>query len=225
MDTNIYPVTLGFDHAYVIKEQGTIMIDGGAPNQAKSFSKALENASIKPEEVKLIVLTHGHWDHIGSAKEIKELTGAKIAMHHREKHWLESSLKPMPPGATHWGHILGSIIKVFLPLVHIPAADVDVVLGDEEFSLADYGIQGKVVYTPGHSSGSVSVLLKTGDAFVGDMAMNKFPLRLSPGLPIFAEDREQLIKSWKQVLDQGVKTIYPSHGEPFPADIIREVLS
>jgi glyoxylase-like metal-dependent hydrolase (beta-lactamase superfamily II) len=224
MGANIYPVTLGFDHAYIIQDQGTIMIDGGAPKQAKAFSKALENASIKPEEVQLIVLTHGHWDHIGSAKEIKEITGGKIAMHQREKHWLESSLKPMPPGATTWGHIFGSIIKVFLPLIHIPATDVDVVLGDEEVSLAEYGIQGKVVYTPGHSSGSVSVLLETGDAFVGDMAMNKFPLRLSPGLPIFAEDWAQLMESWKQLLNQGVKTIYPSHGEPFPADIIREAL-
>jgi hydroxyacylglutathione hydrolase len=224
MDTSIYPVTLGFDHAYIIKAQGTIMIDGGAPKQAKSFSRALKNASINPQEVKLIVLTHGHWDHIGSANMIKEITGAKIAMHHREKHWLERSLKPMPPGATTWGHIFGSIIKVFLPLIHIPAADVDVVLGDEEFSLAEYGIQGKVVHTPGHSSGSVSVLLETGDAFVGDMAMNKFPLRLSPGLPIFAEDWEQLMKSWELLLDQGAKTIYPSHGEPFSADIIREAL-
>jgi len=225
MGSNIYPVTLGFDHAYIIQDQGTIMIDGGAPKHAKTFSKSLENLSIKPEEVQLIVLTHGHWDHIGSAKEIKEITGAKIAMHQREKHWLESSLKPMPPGVTTWGHIFGGIIKVFLPLIHIPAADVDVVLVDEELPLAEYGIQGKVVYTPGHSSGSVSVLLETGDAFVGDMAMNKFPLRLSPGLPIFAEDWAQLMSSWKQLLDRGVKTIYPSHGEPFSADIIREVLS
>jgi hydroxyacylglutathione hydrolase len=225
MGSNIYPVTLGFDHAYIVKDQGAIMIDGGAPKHAKTFSKSLENLSIRPEEVQLIVLTHAHWDHIGSAKEIKEITGAKIALHHREKDWLEGSLKPMPPGVTTWGHIFSSMVKVFLPLIHIPATDVDVVLGEEELSLAEYGIPGKVVYTPGHSSGSVSVLLETGEAFVGDMAMNKFPLRLSPGLPIFAEDWGQLIESWKQLLDQGVKTIYPSHGEPFSADIIRKVLS
>lgn len=225
MGIKIYPVTLGFDHAYILKEQGTIMIDGGSPKQAKAFSKALENVSVKPEEVQLIVLTHGHWDHIGSAKEIKEITGAKIAIHHREKEWLEKSLKPMPPGVTTWGHIFGRIIKVFLPLMRIPPTEVDVVLGDEEVSLAEYGITGKVVHTPGHSSGSVSVLLETGDAFVGDMAMNKFPLRPSPGLPIFAEDWEQLMESWKRLLAQGVKTIYPSHGEPFSADIIREALS
>ncbi|PQP34119.1 hypothetical protein C6A37_09425, partial [Desulfobacteraceae bacterium SEEP-SAG9] len=178
-----------------------------------------EKASIKPEEVKLIVLTHGHWDHIGSAKDIKEATGAKIAMHAKEKDWLEKSLKPQPPGVTLWGKIFINILKMFLPLIHIPATKVDVVLTDEAFSLADYGIPGKVIYTPGHSSGSVSILLETGDVFVGDLAMNKFPLRFSPGLPIFAEDWDKVIESWKMLLDQGAKTVYPAHGEPFSADI------
>jgi len=87
------------------------------------------------------------------------------------------------------------------------------------------GIPGKVIHTPGHSSGSVSILLETGEAFVGDMAMNKFPLRFSPGLPIFAEDGVKLNESWILLLDQGVKMVYPSHGEPFPADVIRKAIS
>jgi hydroxyacylglutathione hydrolase len=216
---------LGIDHCYIIKDKGAIMIDGGAPKKAKEFTKAIKKVSIKPEEVQLIILTHGHWDHIASAKEIREITGAKIALHHREKDWLENSLKPMPPGMTTWGHILGTIIGMFMPFVHIPGAHVDMVLEDEELSLGEYGIPGKVIYTPGHSSGSVSVLLETGDAFVGDLAMNKFPLCLSPGLPIFAEDWQKVEESWKFLLEQGAKTIYPAHGEPFSANIIRDALS
>ena len=80
MGMNIYPIPLGFDHCYIIQDKGTIMVDGGAPKKAKEFTKVVENLSIKPEEVQLIVLTHGHWDHIASAKEIKEITGAKIAI-------------------------------------------------------------------------------------------------------------------------------------------------
>jgi hydroxyacylglutathione hydrolase len=225
MGINIYPIPLGIDHCYIIKDKRAIMIDGGAPKKAKEFTKAIKKVSIKPEEVQLIILTHGHWDHIASAKEIREITGAKIALHHREKDWLENSLKPMPPGMTTWGHILGTIIGMFMPFVHIPGAHVDMVLEDEELSLGEYGIPGKVIYTPGHSSGSVSVLLETGDAFVGDLAMNKFPLCLSPGLPIFAEDWQKVEESWKLLLEQGAKTIYPAHGEPFSANIIRDALS
>ncbi len=225
MNTNIYPIPLGFDCCYLIQDEGIILIDGGAPGKAKDFEKKLEKISINPEDIQLIVITHGHWDHIASAKDIKELTGAKIAMHQNEKDWLEKSLKPLPPGVTTWGRIFGGILKLFMPLIHIPASNVDIVLGDEGLDLKEYGMPGRVIYTPGHSSGSVSVLLETGEVFVGDLAMNKFPLRLSPGLPIFAEDFLKVKDSWKLLLDQGAKTIYPAHGKPFSADIIRKALS
>lgn len=225
MTTNIYPIPLGADHGYIVQGKGVIMIDGGVPKKAKAFIKGIERTPIKLPDIKLLILTHGHWDHIGSAKDIKEITGAKIAMHKREKDWLEKSLKPLPPGVTRWGKIFVKIMAMFMPLVHIPATNVDIILGDEEFPLNKFGIDGKVIYTPGHSSGSVSIVLDTGEAFVGDLAMNAFPLRLSPGLPIFAEDMHKVRESWKLLLDRGAKKVYPAHGNPFLADIIRDALN
>src|SRR4030042_4268913 len=221
MSVSIHPILLGIDHCYIIRGERVIMIDGGAPKQGKGLLEAIERLSMKPDDIKLIVLTHGHWDHIGSAKEIKDLTKAKLALHQKERDWLEKSLKPLPPGVTFWGSIFVKIIAMFMPLVHIPAAHVDIALGEGEFPLSEYGIPGKIVYTPGHSMGSVSVLLETGDAFVGDLAMSEFPLRLSPGLPILAEDMQKVRESWKLLLEAGAKTIYPAHGKPFSIDIIR----
>jgi hydroxyacylglutathione hydrolase len=226
MGIAIHTIPLGFDNAYLVKDQGTIMIDCGEPKKSKAFIKGLEEVSIKPEEIKLIVLTHGHWDHIGSAAEIKEITGAKIVMHQNEKRWLEESLKPMPPSVTAWGSVISKLVTWgIIPFKHIRATKVDIILKDKEFSLNDYGIEGKVIHTPGHSSGSVSILLDTGEAFVGDLAVNKFPLRLTPGLPIFAEDWPKLIESWQKLLDLGVKIVYPAHGDPFSVDIIKNELS
>jgi len=225
MSPGIHPIKLGVETCYVIRAEGTILIDGGAPNQAKNFKKAIETLSIKPNDIQLIVLTHGHWDHIGSAKDIKEITGAKIALHRNEKDWLEKSLKPLPPAVTLWGHIFAKIMTIFVPFVNVPATEVDLVLGDEELSLADYGIPGKIIPTPGHSAGSVSVLLERGDAFVGDLAMNGFPLRMGCGLPIFAEDLQKVKKSWQLLLERGAKTVYPAHGKPFSADAMRKALS
>lgn len=68
-------------------------------------------------------------------------------------------------------------------------------------------------------------MLDSGEAFVGDMAMNKFPLRLSPGMPIYAEDLQSLFDSWEKLLDEGVQTVFPAHGDPFPVDIIPKELA
>ena len=226
MGVKISSIALGEGSCHVMKDQGVIIIDTGRPNKGKEFIKGLEKVSIKPKEVNLIVLSHGHWDHIGSTAEIKELTGAKVAMHRKEQEWLEKGLKPMPPGVTRWGKFLSWAITAFMiPFVHIPPTEVDLVLDDEGLSLTDYGVAGKIIYTPGHSSGSVSVLLESGEVFVGDLAMNKLPLRRKPGLPIFAEDLDKVQESWKILLEQGVKTVYPAHGEPFSADIMKKTLS
>jgi len=69
------------------------------------------------------------------------------------------------------------------------------------------------------------VLLDTGEAFVGDLAMNRLPLRLSPGLPIFADDAAAVISSWKTLIAHGASTVFPAHGMPFPASVIEEAIS
>ncbi len=116
------------------------------------------------------------------------------------------------------------MLKPLTPLFRFHGDKVDVVLGNEGLSLADYGVPGRVIHTPGHTPGSVSVLLETGDAFVGCMTHNSFPFRLSPGLPIFAEDLPELRDSWRSLLEQGAETIYPAHGDSFPSGDILKAL-
>jgi glyoxylase-like metal-dependent hydrolase (beta-lactamase superfamily II) len=61
---------------YVIQDKETIMVDCGPPNKLGNFLNGMKRASIDPKLIKLIVQTHGHWDHVGSAKDIKEFTSA-----------------------------------------------------------------------------------------------------------------------------------------------------
>jgi hydroxyacylglutathione hydrolase len=226
MSSVIHTLSLGVANAFILKDQGTVLVDCGPPKKADAFIKQLSTARIKPRDIQLIIITHGHWDHIGSAAQIKEITGAKILMHQKERKWLEELYASPPQGVGGWGRFLAkSMVAVMAPFIHVKSAGVDIGFDADELSLGEYGIAGRIVYTPGHTAGSISVLLDSGEAVVGDMAMNSLPMRLSPGLPVFAENLSQLMESWRMILQQGVATIYPSHGGPFPADVMHKAVS
>lgn len=225
MEVDIHPIPMGIDTIYAIRGDAVILVDGGDPHRLKRFKKGLERASIAPDEIQLLIATHGHWDHVGSIREIKELTGTDVLMHRDDEHFLRDARPAQPPGLTTWGKVLTALVKLYLPLVAIPTFDVDrFVEGDQEVSLAGYGIPGVVIHTPGHTRGSLSVVLESGEAFVGDLAMNRLPLRRRPGMPIFGDDADTIRKSWRKVLDRGAKIVYPAHGAPFPAEVMSRVV-
>ena len=223
MAVQIHTISFGFVSMFLLKGEKSILIDAGIPGQIERFRKGLAAADVQPEEIDLLLFTHGHFDHIGLAKEIVELSGAKTAIHQREKNWLKTGEAPMPPGATLYGKFLRSLMN-FVPKIRAPGTPVDIELGDEGFSLSEYGIPAKVIYTPGHTLGSMSILLDSGEAIVGDLAMSAKFMRLTPGIPIFADDVSLIKPSWKKLLDLGAKTIYPAHGKPFSAEIFRKQL-
>ena len=211
-------IKVGITNCYIIKQQGTILIDGGMPGEFNKFSKGLNDLGIIPSEIKAIIITHCHWDHIGCAKKIKDMTDAKVVVQKCEKNILLKGEPVMPPGVTRWGKIFGAFVNRLSKKYTIEPCEVDIVIKEEDYSLEEFGIKGKIVSTPGHSPGSISVVLDSGDAFVGDMAMNGLPLTFGPNLPIFAEDLSAIKHSWKNLIEKGVKKIYPAHGKPFPIE-------
>ncbi len=66
MAVNIYSKRLGINRCYVIKERGCVMIDAGPPRSEQAIEDLLKAIAIRPDEIQLIVLTHGHADHVGS---------------------------------------------------------------------------------------------------------------------------------------------------------------
>ena len=214
----IHIIRMGLTRCYLIEDKGTILVDCGCPNKFKGFVKSLRRLSIDPGQIGLIVNTHGHFDHVGSARDIQSLTGAGIAMYGADSRWMENAVLPVIPSLNLWGKIL-----LFLALrKRFPPAPVAIQLQDDDFSLAPFGVAGKVVFTPGHTMGSVSVLLESGEAFVGDLAMGGLPFRLSPGLPIFAEDISLVWTSINALKKKGARVIYPAHGKSF---LIQKIVS
>ena len=134
---------------------------------------------------------------------------------------VEEGSPPFPAGVNAYGRAMSWSAR---QLLHpkLPRIKVDMVLDDNGMSLHEYGIPGQVIHTPGHSMGHISILLDSGDAIVGDMAMNSWFLRLTPGLPVLADDINLVVQSWKKILPMGVKRIFPAHGMDFPVGVIQK---
>ncbi|MFA5675929.1 MAG: MBL fold metallo-hydrolase [Christensenellales bacterium] len=148
-------------NAYIVFENinEAFIIDPGA--DAYKIIKTLEKEKIGA--VTHILLTHGHFDHIGAVADIKEKTGAKVCIHSRDKSMLESDRDNL-------ALIAGASIKKI---------NADVIFqGGETVNAA--GIDVSVVHTPGHSGGSVCYAagenLFTGDTlFCGSVGRTDFP--------------------------------------------------
>lgn len=212
----VQPIKLGGVNCFLLRNDGMVLVDTGIPGQHNKFLRQMKELELDPRNVQLIIITHGHGDHFGSALKIKELTGARVAVHRNDADIVKEGKKIFPPGLTTWGRFLAFVMWPLSFLVHYPGIEPDIILEDE-FSLADFGINGRVIHTPGHTAGSVSVVLKGGEAMVGDLAMNGFPMRRGAGLPIFGDSELEIRQSWRHVLDAGARIVYPSHGAPFPA--------
>lgn len=225
MKNNFNIIKVGVTNCYLLKSsRSNILIDTGYKGKAKIILEYIQSLGISPKSIKLIILTHAHYDHVGNALELKKATGAKILLHKDDLPLLDSgittnqSTKPL----NMWGNILlrkiSSIDTKFSKVIP------DILI-DSEFDLAEYGINGMIIHTPGHSKGSVSILLNSGDAFIGDLAMNGLPLRLGAGEPIFGDDIEEVYQSWKKLVENKANTLYPGHGAPFNIKVIKRILS
>ena len=133
----------------------------------------------------------------------------------------------MPEGIGPWGKFLTAFLWTIKPVINknIGPIPVDHSLDDNPYSLDEFQIDGKIIHTPGHTAGSISLLLDSGEAFVGDLAMSGFPRLSGPGPFVLGDDLKTMKRSWQSLLDEGARRIYPSHGKPFDAEVFKKYLS
>ncbi len=208
----IIGIRLGTSNAYLVKGYlGYILVDAGNRGCIEKFKATLLEKSIDPQDIRLIIVTHSHHDHVGSLCDIKKLTGARVLIHKKEASILKlgKSRFSKPTG------LLGKIISILMGKKASTAeftpvyADIRI---DEEYSLRDEGIDGTVIPAPGHTPGSICVVLDSGVALVGDTFTHIFPESVYPP---WADDEEALMKSWRMLKKLGIKRFLPGHGSSF----------
>jgi hydroxyacylglutathione hydrolase len=221
LGSHLHKIRLGLCNAYLIQgEGGAVLVDAGHVNFERTFFRYLKKHAIAPDTIKLIVITHVHFDHVGGLKNLKTRCGCPVAVHAGAASDLSHGAVFFPPGTNLLGKmasLLGSTVgKTFM---RYPPVKPEIILS-EEMSLAPFGVSGKIIPTPGHTANSLTVLLTSGEAFVGDLAVNYLPANLGPILPPFAENVEALLQSWGDLLKAGARIICPGHGRPFSAHLL-----
>ncbi|MBN2736212.1 MAG: MBL fold metallo-hydrolase [Spirochaetales bacterium] len=148
---------------------GVYLIDSGVAGSGDRIINYISERGYRPSQIKALVLTHGHPDHIGAAAHIVKKTGCKVLAHKSEIPWIENidrQLNERPvPG---FKNLVNQSVKVDKVIEH-----------NQRIQLEDNFVL-RVVHTPGHSQGSLSLFMEDQKAlFVGDA------LLLPGNLPIY----------------------------------------
>jgi glyoxylase-like metal-dependent hydrolase (beta-lactamase superfamily II) len=209
----------------VSSDTGCVLVDTGIPGSERKIERVLARHHFSFKDIKLIIVTHAHTDHAGSAASVHQMSGAPILAHEGDADFY-SRKEPMRYCPTGW------FGRFFLktPLPHEPYEGfVPNILmkSKESVNLRDFGIDGVVRHTAGHTPGSIAVELASQDVLVGDLiasgillggiAFNGRAIR-----PPFEDDSKTVGHELQRMVEGGARRFYMGHGGPLEAkEVIR----
>ncbi|KAL9656726.1 hypothetical protein ABK040_002993 [Willaertia magna] len=203
-----------------------ILVDNGTPDDFNLIVKELtEKYNINIErDISLLFITHAHYDHAGSSSQFKKnYPSIPISVSSLEADYLTNG-KPLM--ASPFG-IIPTLFKAVLTLskngsLGIPTVKPDILIDTKDnkeiFSLEKFGVKAEVITTPGHSIGSLTVLLNERKiAILADLLASSFIYSNRPSWPLFVEDVNETKKSVQMLIEKypTIETFYVSHGLPF----------
>jgi glyoxylase-like metal-dependent hydrolase (beta-lactamase superfamily II) len=216
---------LGIVNAHLIVGQATcILVDTGLPNSEKKIERVLARHGLALHNIKLIIVTHAHVDHAGGAAVLRELSGAPILAHRDDADFYRRRA-PMtfcPTGS--FGRLF---LKTPLPYQPYTGFEPDILLGGAEMmNLAEFGVDGIVRHTAGHTPGSISVELSSDEVLVGDLIssgilLGGIALTNRAKRPPFEDDPLIVASELDRMVGAGAKRFYMGHGGPLGAAEVR----
>jgi glyoxylase-like metal-dependent hydrolase (beta-lactamase superfamily II) len=210
----VHIVPMGMANAYLIEsDDGLTLIDAGFPNKEEAVFDAVRGLGRSPDQLRNLIFTHGHPDHIGSAAAIVRETGAKTYMHPLDIPMAESGgpFRPMTPAP-------GLLRQIMCRLFFDPDERVEPVAIDQPLSPGEIlSIAGgiEVIHVPGHCAGQVALLRRPGRMlFAGDVCMNLMGL----ADPVGFENLDEGRASQRKLAGLSFDAVGFGHGKPIGRD-------
>ncbi len=202
----------GVPWVFFVKGEKTVIVDAGNPGMERLILKALDKNNIAREDVSLIILTHGHIDHYGSAGLLKTMLPVPVAAG-----WPDADFIAMGESAP--GEPYGPSDSAQTSRVKCNPVEVDLII-TQDTSLKPYGIDGEIFVTPGHTSGSISVVADDS-CLIGDLNIG-YSYKGQPVTPMNSDTYHDIRTSIDKVTDGCRKYLYPAHGPRLDARKVRE---
>lgn len=206
-------------NCYLLLGERPVLVDTGAPGDLKRILAALKAVSLEPKDLALILLTHGHSNHAGCAAELRRRSGAQVALHVGDAPLVRQGRS----GILAAQDTLGRVLRPFVD-EEFEAFEPDLLFRDG-IALETYGVKGKVLATPGHTPGSSSVVLASGEAILGDTLRGSlvWPNRSRPHW--FCNDPESNARSIVRLAREGLLRCHPGVFGSFPGTELGRYLS
>ena len=210
-------IEMTFVNAFLVKvTDGFILIDTGLAMHWEKLESELVSAGCLPGKLKLVIITHGDFDHTGNCARLREKYNCKIAMHEDDSGMAENLVFLKRKVRTLPGKIFFLLRKLKRRKFTFEKFKPDFFLTDGQ-KLNEYGLNATVIHIPGHTKGSIGILTDDGILFAGDTFTN----RKKPDIATYIENSGELKNSLAQLKAMHVKTVYPGHGAPFQMEEIK----
>ena len=193
------------DNCYLVANgKDAFLVDTGS---AIGYDQVLAECS--KYNMKLIVLTHTHFDHAENAAKLSKHFNIPVACHEADVELFESYDKqPMESYGIVGKVVLDTSLKVLRETpVEKPENLILIKDGDD---LSAYGFDAKIIGLPGHTKGSIGVDVEGKDLLVGDELDNW----ISPATGHLYNDLDAIKKSADKITALGERMIYYGHGKP-----------
>ncbi|MBR3636219.1 MAG: MBL fold metallo-hydrolase [Lachnospiraceae bacterium] len=197
----------GTDNCYLVTDDNkAILVDTASGANLDMVIKECDKY-----EMKLIVLTHVHFDHAENAFELSKRYDIPVAINKLDEELFESFDKqPLKPIGLVGRVVLGLSLKVLRNTkIERPQNIIYVDDGDD---LGSFGFDAKIIGLPGHTLGSIGVDVEGKHLLVGDELDNW----IRPGVGHLYYDIDAIKKSADKIRKLGERTVYYGHGDPTP---------